>query len=63
VNQTEILLQHARNEADRRLIEFGYDPWQVEHFLQLTPLQRLRVADSMVRLVIKGRRAIAAKRG
>jgi hypothetical protein len=57
-----MLLQRARNDADRRLIEFGYDPEQVEWFLSKTPIERLRIIDSWVAFVRKGRASIAAAR-
>jgi hypothetical protein len=55
VNQTEVLLARARNDADRRLIEFGHDPWLVEWFLTLTPSQRLRYVQDIARVSLKRR--------
>lgn len=46
-----LLPREPRNEADRALIAFGYDPWQVEWFAALTPLQRLRTLSSGTRWI------------
>ncbi|MBI2765219.1 MAG: hypothetical protein HYX53_04815 [Chloroflexi bacterium] len=50
-----------RNEADRVLMEFGYDPWQFEDFLRLTPTQRLRALKSFTGMVAYARRAHARR--
>jgi hypothetical protein len=50
-----MLLARARNDADRRLIEFGHDPWLVEWFLTLTPSQRLRYVQDIAHVSIKRR--------
>ena len=53
-----MLLAHARNDADHRLIEFGYDPWLAEWFLSLTPAQRLAKPNALARLAVKRRREL-----
>jgi hypothetical protein len=50
-----MLLARARNDADRRLIEFGHDPWLVEWFLTLTPSQRLQYAQGWAGVALKRR--------
>ena len=32
MDQTEHVLELARDDIDRRLIKFGYNPWQVDAF-------------------------------
>jgi hypothetical protein len=59
VNQTEQLLEHARDDIDRRLIEFGHDPWQVESFLRLTPAQRLNSLKKFNAFAKRGRASLA----
>lgn len=54
-NQTEMLLAHARDGADRRLIEFGYDPSVADWFLTLTPAVRLRYVESWAELIVRRR--------
>lgn len=50
-----MLLARARNNENRRLIEFGHDPWLVEWFLTLTPSQRLKYVEDLAREALKRR--------
>lgn len=51
--------REPRNENDRRLMEFGHDPWLIEWFLTLTPAQRLASLKSFSSVVERGRRSLA----
>jgi hypothetical protein len=52
VNQTELFLKHARDDIDRRLIEFGYSPWQVDRFSRLSIEQKLDANRNFMDLVV-----------
>ena len=54
-SQTEMLLARARDDADRRLIEYGYDPSVADWFLTLSPAQRLRYIEGWARLFVRRR--------
>lgn len=42
--------------ADRELMEFGYDPWQMERFARLTPAQRIAALTKTLEMVAYVRR-------
>jgi hypothetical protein len=48
----------ARNPADQALMDFGFDPWEIERFLRLSPAERLRRADYWANLASKRRRKL-----
>ena len=50
--------REPRNENDRRLMEFGHDPWLIEWFLTLTPGQRLDSAQVMANFALAKRRSL-----
>lgn len=62
MNQTEQLLELARDDIDRRLINFGYNPWQVDAFRALTPSQRLQQISSFNQWVARVRKLNAHRR-
>jgi len=53
-----MLLEHARDDIDRRLIEFGYNPWQVDDFCRLRPAERLREMAAILRWAARVRKSM-----
>lgn len=57
-----MLLENARDDIDRRLIEFGYNPWRVDAFCRLSPTERIRQLSEHARWVSRVVKANAARR-
>lgn len=58
-----MLLERARDDIDRRLIEFGYDPWQMDDFARLTPAQKFESMRKLDAFVNSARRNLRRAHG